>query len=239
MLCSPSRELPGPVGQQGGYTLQLSHSHLVPRTITIGAMYLARVTLLSALAGKNLVPEQALQVQEADEAGWGGSGGERAGQRPGTVCRLPTRASRLEPQLLIREGLRRQRRLLHPQLHIVVPLGAPRSYAATPADVRLPTRTRQRPSCFPWLERLRPPGPSTPSACPGPGERPRGKEEGTVKAGLPPHPPRSPAWSQPVTSPAPTPSPEPRPEPRGERAESGLGAQAQPPETAVATRRAR
>lgn len=38
-------------------------------------MDLNRVKSLSALAGQDLVPEQALQVQEADEAGWGGSGG--------------------------------------------------------------------------------------------------------------------------------------------------------------------
>lgn len=102
-------------------------------------MDLARVTLPSALAGQDLVPEQALQVQEADEAGRGSSGGERASQRPGALCRLPAGAAWMEPQLLIRKGLRQQHGLLHPQLHVMVPLGAPRSYAATPAHVRLPT----------------------------------------------------------------------------------------------------
>lgn len=74
LLSSPSRELPVPERQQGGYFLAVPQPPYLPTTI-IGAMYLARVTLLSALAGQNLVPEQALQVQEADEAGWGGSGG--------------------------------------------------------------------------------------------------------------------------------------------------------------------
>ncbi|XP_075385801.1 homeobox protein DLX-1 isoform X2 [Tenrec ecaudatus] len=90
--------------------------------------------------GQDLVPEQALQVQEADEAGRGGAGGECSGQRPGPVRSLPTRAARLEPQLLIRKGLRQQCGFLHPQLHVVVPLGAPRSYAATSAYVRWPAR---------------------------------------------------------------------------------------------------
>lgn len=45
----------------------------LPRT-KVGAVDLDRV-ILSALAGQDLVPEQALQVQEADEAGRGGSGG--------------------------------------------------------------------------------------------------------------------------------------------------------------------
>lgn len=81
----------------------LSHCPLHPHNRT---MNLARVTVLSALAGQDLVPEQALQVQEADEAGRGGSGGQRAGQWPGPVCRLPASAAWLEPQLLIRKGLR-------------------------------------------------------------------------------------------------------------------------------------
>lgn len=50
---------------------------------------------------------------------------------------------------------------------------------------------------------LRPAGPSTPSVCPGPGERSRGKEEGTVKAGHPP-PPGSPSRSGLATSLVPT-----------------------------------
>lgn len=55
-------------------------SHAVPRLpylprTKVGAVDLDRVTLLSALAGQDLVPEQALQVQEADEAGRGCSGG--------------------------------------------------------------------------------------------------------------------------------------------------------------------
>lgn len=213
MICSPIRELPGPPGQPEGFSPAVPY---LPTT-TIDTMHLTRAALLPALAGQNLVPEQALQVQEADEAGWGGPGGERAGQRPGTVCGLPARATRLEPQLLIREGLRRQCRLLHPQLHVVVPLGAPRSYAATATHVRLPARTRQPPSRFPsrsispvrvpWTRRK------------AQRERRRNSEG------------RTPAASSSEPSLAPTPSPEAGP--------GSLRAQAQPSETAGAARRAR
>lgn len=129
----------------------------------------------------------------------------------------------MEPQLVFREGLGRQRRLLHPQLYVMVPLGAPRSYAATPAHVRL-ARTRPPPSHLPRLGPLPPPGTSTPFACPGSrGEGPRGKEERTVKAGRP-SPPRSPAQSVRATSLVPTPLPDPRPRPRGDSRERLLSA---------------
>lgn len=196
-------------------------------------MNLAQVTLLSALAGQDLVPEQALQVQEADEAGRGSSGGERAGQWPGAVWRLPAGAAWLEPQLLIRKGLRWQRGLLHPQLHVVVPLGAPRSYAATPTNVRLPTRS----ACL--LPVSLGPGPSRlpvhpPNSCAlDPKKGPEGKK-GTVKAGRQP-PPQSPWLSGLVTSLAPTPLPEPDLG-RAVTAERGPAAQTWPRETAGAAR---
>lgn len=65
---------------------------------------------------------------------------------------------------------------------------------------------------FPLVQPLLPPGPSTPSMCPGPGERPRGKEGGTVKVGHPP-PPQSPSRSGLATSLVPTLWPEPLPGP--------------------------
>lgn len=125
-----------------------------------------------------MVPEQTLQVQEADEARRGSSGGQRAGEWQGLVCRLPTSATRLESELLLREGLRQQRRLLRPQLHILVSFSAPRSYAAASTHVRLLHEFA--------LTRLLPVslGPAPPAsrsihpfACPGPGgEGPRGEE---------------------------------------------------------------
>lgn len=81
MYASPSREPPGLRAEQGavqsvGGGIRVSSSRcprapLSPRT-KVGAVDLDRVILLSALAGQDLVPEQALQVQEADEAGRGG-----------------------------------------------------------------------------------------------------------------------------------------------------------------------
>lgn len=112
------------------------------------------VTLSPDPAGQDMVPEQTLQVQEADEARRGSSGGQRAGERQSLVCRLPTGTTRLESELLIWEGLRQQRWLLCPQLHIMVSLSAPRSYAATSTDVRLSVRTHPLPARLPW------PGPS-------------------------------------------------------------------------------
>lgn len=112
------------------------------------------VTLSPDPAGQDMVPEQTLQVQEADEARRGGSGGQRTGERQGLVCRLPTGTSRLEPELLIWEGLWQQRRLLRSQLYILVSLSAPRSYAAASTDVRLSVRTHPLPARLPW------PGPS-------------------------------------------------------------------------------
>lgn len=77
-------------------------------------------------------------------------------------------------------------------------------------------RIRPPPSRLPLPGPLSPPGPSAPSACRGSGgEGPRGKEEGTVKAGRPPPPPSA-ARSGSATSLAPTPLPEPRPRPRGD-----------------------
>ncbi|XP_075841023.1 homeobox protein DLX-1 isoform X2 [Microtus pennsylvanicus] len=104
--------------------------------------------------GQDMVPEQTLQVQEADEARRGSSGGQRAGEWQGLVCRLPTGATRLESELLLWEGLRQQRRLLRPQLHVLVSFSAPRSYAAASTHVRLSVRTHPPPSHLPW------PGPS-------------------------------------------------------------------------------
>lgn len=112
------------------------------------------VTLSPGLAGQDMVPEQTLQVQEADEARRGSSGGQRAGEWQGLVCRLPTGATRLESELLLWEGLRQQRRLLRPQLHLLVSFSAPRSYAAASTHVRLSVRTHPPPSRLPW------PGPS-------------------------------------------------------------------------------
>lgn len=112
------------------------------------------VTLSPDPAGQDMVPEQTLQVQEADEARRGSSGGQRAGERQSLVCRLPTGTTRLESKLLIWEGLRQQRWLLRPQLHVMVSLSAPRSYAATSTDVRLSIRTHPLPARLPW------PGPS-------------------------------------------------------------------------------
>lgn len=156
------------------------------------------ITLSPDPAGQDMVPEQTLQVQEADEARRGSSGGQRAGEWQGLVCRFPTSTTRLESELLIREGLWQQRWLLRPQLHIVVSLSAPRSYAAASTDVRLSVRTHR------FLPVSLGPAPPAsrfihPFACPGPGGKgPRGggwrlkiKEKGTVKAeGLLP-PPRS------------------------------------------------
>lgn len=125
-------------------------------------------------AGQDMVPEQTLQVQEADEARRGSSGGQRAGKRQGLVCRLPTGTTGLESELLIWEGLRQQRWLLRPQLHVMVSLSAPRSYAAASTNVRLSVRTHPLPTRLPW------PGPPVTRfiylfACPGPGgEGPRG-----------------------------------------------------------------
>nr|XP_045003430.1 homeobox protein DLX-1 isoform X2 [Jaculus jaculus] len=87
--------------------------------------------------GQDLVPEQALQVQETDEARRGGFGGQCACKRPGSVRQLPAGTAWLEPELLLRKGLRQQRGLLYPQLHLVVPFRTPRSYAAASAHVRL------------------------------------------------------------------------------------------------------
>lgn len=61
-------------GARGVSSLAVPRPPYLPRT-KVGTMDLDRVTLLSALAGQDLVPEQALQVQEADEAGRGSSGG--------------------------------------------------------------------------------------------------------------------------------------------------------------------
>lgn len=108
-----------------------------------------------------MVPEQTLQVQEADEARRGSSGGQRAGEWQGLVCRLPTRATRLESELLLWEGLRQQRRLLRSQLHIMVSFSAPRSYAAASTHVRLSVRTHPPPSRLPWPRTLPPLGSST------------------------------------------------------------------------------
>lgn len=112
------------------------------------------VTLSPDPAGQDMVPEQTLQVQEADEARRGSSGGQRAGEWQGLVCRLPTGTTRLESELLFWEGLWQQRWLLRPQLHIVVSLSTPRSYAAASTDVRLSVRTHPLPDRLPW------PGPS-------------------------------------------------------------------------------
>lgn len=112
------------------------------------------VTLSPDPAGQDMVPEQTLQVQEADEARRGSSGGQRAGEWQGLVCRLPTGTTRLESEFLLWEGLRQQRWLLRPQLHVVVSLSAPRSYAAASTDVRLSVRTHPLPAHLPW------PGPS-------------------------------------------------------------------------------
>lgn len=123
-----------------------------------------------------MVPEQTLQVQEADEARRGSSGGQRAGEWQGLVCRLPTGATRLESELLLWEGLRQQRRLLRPQLHVLVSFSAPRSYAAASTHVRLSVRTHPPPSRLPW------PGPSRLQVHPpfrvpwAGGEGPRGEE---------------------------------------------------------------
>ncbi|XP_032301745.1 homeobox protein DLX-1 isoform X2 [Coturnix japonica] len=89
--------------------------------------------------GEDLVPEQALQIQEADEAGRGGTGERSPEQRPGPVRRLSPGARRVEHLLRLREGVLGQRRHLHPQLHVVVPVGPPRSYAAAAAYVSTST----------------------------------------------------------------------------------------------------
>ncbi|XP_019378472.1 PREDICTED: homeobox protein DLX-1 isoform X2 [Gavialis gangeticus] len=49
--------------------------------------------------GEDLVPEQALQIQEADEAGRGGLGEQRPGQRQGSVGQLAPGAPGVEHQL--------------------------------------------------------------------------------------------------------------------------------------------
>ncbi|XP_019336134.1 homeobox protein DLX-1 isoform X2 [Alligator mississippiensis] len=51
--------------------------------------------------GEDLVPEQALQIQEADEAGRGGLGEQRPGQRQGSVGQLAPGAPGVEHQLVL------------------------------------------------------------------------------------------------------------------------------------------
>ncbi|XP_025056317.1 homeobox protein DLX-1 [Alligator sinensis] len=50
---------------------------------------------------EDLVPEQALQIQEADEAGRGGLGEQRPGQRQGSVGQLAPGAPGVEHQLVL------------------------------------------------------------------------------------------------------------------------------------------
>lgn len=71
--CSSSRPV-GHTGQQEASSLIVPPPPYLPTT-TKCTLDLARVTLLSALAGQDLVPEQTLQVQETDEAGRRSSGG--------------------------------------------------------------------------------------------------------------------------------------------------------------------
>lgn len=120
----------------------------------VGSVVTQSSHVVAQFAGQDMVPEQTLQVQEADEARRGSSGGQRAGEWQGLVCRLPTGATRLESELLLWEGLRQQRRLLRPQLHVLVSFSAPRSYAAASTHVRLSVRSHPPPSRLPW------PGPS-------------------------------------------------------------------------------
>ncbi|XP_074857413.1 homeobox protein DLX-1 isoform X2 [Carettochelys insculpta] len=85
--------------------------------------------------GEDLVPEQALQIQEAHEAGRGRSGERRSGERPGALGRLAPGPARVEHHLGLGEELRGRPGHLHPQLHVVVPGRPPGSPAAAAADV--------------------------------------------------------------------------------------------------------
>lgn len=102
-------------------------------------------TISFVSAGENLVSEQTLQVQEADEAGWRHDGHQRFSHGPWTVERLPHGCARVD-LAHHREGSRGHHGLLHPQLHLVVPKRAPRVYATVAAHVRR-ERERVRAEC--------------------------------------------------------------------------------------------
>ena len=76
------------------------------------------------VSGEDLVPKQAIQIQEADEARRRSDRRQRFGQWPRTIQRLTLRCTCLE-LAYHREDLRGDARALHPQLHVVVPHHAP------------------------------------------------------------------------------------------------------------------
>lgn len=99
----------------------------------------------------------------------------------------------------------------------MVPLGAPRSYAATPTHVRLPARTLPPPSRLPPARA--PPASRSihpvrkPWACrKAQGQRRRNSEGRTPATSLEPRA----VWTGDFLAPTPTPSPPPRPTPRGD-----------------------
>lgn len=151
-LCRSSVARPS-LAKQGGRVLTPTGPFSPPHT-RVGSVITVQSRCRPFFAGQDMVPEQTLQVQEADEARRGRPGGQRAGEWPGLVRGLPAGTARLESELLVWEELREQRRLLRPQLHVLVPFSAPRSYAAASAHVSLSVRHHPPPS------RLSRPGPS-------------------------------------------------------------------------------
>lgn len=91
-------------------------------------------------AGKDLVPEQTLQIQEADETRRQRlHRRRRSGHRPRIVERVPDGGARVELAEHRQDAGGGRGWSVHPQLHVVVPQHAPRVYATVATHVSADT----------------------------------------------------------------------------------------------------
>lgn len=106
--------------------------------------------------GKDLVPKQTIQIQEAHETRRWRHRRQRFGHRPRTVQRLPLGGTCLELADHCEDSSGGHDRVLHPQLHLVVSHHTPGVYATVTAHVRtrsLSSRTSEQAHMQPLLAR--------------------------------------------------------------------------------------